>query len=355
MRSEMNLNDQPRLLECIPNFSEGNDLSVIEQIKDAINSTPGVKLLHVDIGASANRTVMTFIGIPEAVVEAAFASIQVAASCIDMRKHLGEHPRMGATDVCPLVPYKGVSISKAVQYSQELGRRVGEKLGIPVYLYEHTATQENRKNLASIRSGEYEGFQQKITKTEWKPDYGPSEFNPQAGQTVIGARDFLIAYNINLKTKDVAIAKAIAGEIRESGTLKRIDGKRVLDASGNPIRIPGQCKGLKAIGWYMEEFGIAQVSMNLTNLDQTSLHLSFHAAKAAAARHGIEVSGSELIGMVPLQSMIEAGKDAQLRRGLPDSLSDERYISLAINELGLDDLYEFDPIKKIIEYQISYA
>lgn len=328
---------------------------MIEQIKAAIRSVSGVKLLHVDSGLSANRTVMTFIGIPEAVVEAAFSAIRVASQCIDMRRHQGEHPRMGATDVCPFVPYKGISMAATVRYSQELGKRVGEELGIPVYLYESAATHEGRKNLATIRSGEYEGFQTKIMLPAWIPDYGPRHFNPQAGQTVIGARDFLIAYNINLNTTDVSIAKKIAGEIRESGTIKRVDGKRLLDSRGTPIRIPGQCKGLKAIGWYMEEFGIAQVSTNITNLKQTPLHAAFDAAKSSAARLGVEVTGSELVGMIPLKAMLDAGKSSHNAKMASSVLSDLDLISLAIRKLGLDDLGEFDPIKKVIEYQISYV
>ncbi|MEM7367366.1 MAG: glutamate formimidoyltransferase [Bacteroidota bacterium] len=351
-KSPTSLKHQPRLLECIPNISEGQYENIIQEVAKAVKAVSGVQLLHVDVGASANRTVFTFIGIPEAVVEAAFQLIKRTSELIDMRNHQGEHPRMGATDVCPLVPYRGVSLEEAVGFSKELGQRVGDELGIPVYLYEASASQPHRKNLAHIRSGEYEGFREKILHEDWKPDYGPAQFHPKAGQTVIGARDFLVAYNMNLNTTSVPIAKAIAAEIRESGKIKRIHGKKVLDAEGKAVRIPGKCKSLKAIGWYMEEFGIAQVSTNLTNLRETSLEQAFEAASASAIRHGVKITGSELVGLLPLTAMLQAGTYYEQQQSGPSNPSETELISLAIRRLGLDDLKPFDPRERIIEYQM---
>lgn len=351
-QSPITLKHQPRLLECVPNISEGQDEKIIQEVAEAVKAVPGVQLLHVDVGASANRTVFTFIGIPEAVVEAAFQLIKRASVLIDMRNHQGEHPRMGATDVCPMVPYRGLSLEEAVIYSKQLGKRVGEELGIPVYLYEASSSQNHRKNLAHIRAGEYEGFKDKIYREAWKPDYGPVQFHPRSGQTVIGARDFLVAYNMNLNTTSVSTARAIAEDIRESGKIQRIDGKKVLDEDGKPVRIPGECKGLKAIGWYMEEFGIAQVSTNLVNLNETSLEQAFEAASASAIRHGARITGSELVGLVPLEAMIQAGC-FYAQQSSSISESDEKVlISLAIKHLGLHELKPFNPEEKIIEYRM---
>ena len=346
------LMDQPRLIECIPNFSEGCDTEIIRQISDAIKSVAGVKVLHVDSGVSANRTVITFIGIPEAVVEAAFQAISRASELIDMRAQTSTHPRMGATDVCPFVPYRGISLAETVQYSRILGKRVGEELGIPVYLYEASASTPSRKNLASIRSGEYEGFRQKIYRPEWKPDFGPQEFCPRTGQTVIGARDFLIAYNLNLNTTSVDIASEIARDIRESGRVKRIYGRKVLDPCGSIVRESGACKGLKAIGWYMEEYGIAQVSTNVTDLEKTPLHLAFEAAVSAATEHGVMVTGSELVGMIPRKALLQAGLHFEKKLG-KSNLTEEEQLKLAIRQLGLNDCKAFDPQQKIIENQLG--
>ena len=353
MSTPFSLAHAPQLLECIPNFSEGQDLQIIQEITNAIEAIPGVQLLHVDAGHSANRTVVTFIGIPDAVVEAAFAAIKRASKLIDMRTQTGTHPRMGATDVCPLVPYKGMSMEEAVAYSRKLGKRVGEELGIPVYLYESSATTPKRKNLANIRSGEYEGFREKIQQPAWKPDFGPQQFNPKSGQIAIGARNFLLAYNLNLNTQSVEIANEIAREIRESGKVKRIYGKKVLDPEGKVVREPGMCKGLKAIGWYMEECGIAQVSTNITNLHKTPIHLAFEAAKSAAIRHGVEVTGSELVGMLPKKSLIDAGVFFLKKNFDSVNVPEHELIALAINQLGLNDCKAFDPMTKIIESQIG--
>src|SRR5213082_2035461 len=275
-----------KIIECVPNFSEGRDLEVIRQITAAIESVDGVSLLNIDPGASTNRTVVTFAGDPEAVVEAGFRAIQKAAELIDMRKHKGAHPRMGATDVCPFIPVSSVSWEEAVECANRLGKRVGEELKIPVYLYEKAAKDKSRSNLSIIRAGEYEGFFEKIKQPEWNPDFGPAVFNEKSGATVIGVRDFLVAYNANLNTKSVRRANSVAFDVRENGRVKTEDGtptgKPVLDANGEPVRIPGLLKHVKAIGWYVEEYGIAQVSMNLTNLEETPLHRAFDACSEAA-------------------------------------------------------------------------
>src|SRR6266705_7148925 len=270
-----------KLIECVPNFSEGRDQNVIRQITDAIESTEGVSLLDVDPGASTNRTVTTFVGNPNAAVEAAFRAIKKAAELIDMRKHKGAHPRMGATDVCPFIPVSNVNWEEAIECANRLGRRVGEELKIPVYLYEKAAKGKSRSNLSVIRTGEYEGFFEKIKDPAWKPDFGPAVFNEKSGATAIWARDCLIAYNVNLNTKAVRRANSVAFDVRENGRIKTEDGmpygKPVLDQSGEPVRIPGMLKHVKAIGWYVEEYGIAQVSMNLTNIEETPLHAAFDA------------------------------------------------------------------------------
>ena len=336
------------ILECVPNISEGRDPNVIRQIVGAVTAVEGVHLLHVDTGESANRTVITFAGQPAAVTEAAFQLIKKAAECIDMQTHTGIHPRMGATDVCPLIPINGMRMEEAVEWAKKLGKRVGGELEIPVYLYEYAASQDNRKNLATIRSGEYEGFREKIKQVEWRPDFGPARFNPKAGQTVIGARDFLVAYNINLETDSVEIAKAIAADIRESG--------RMITRGGKKSRQAGSCKSVKAIGWYVEEYGFAQVSTNLTRLSDTPLHVAFEATKKSAQDRGTHVRGSEIIGLVPLHSMLEAGRFYQQKTSSTTSSTNEtELIQLAIQELGLDQLAPFNPKEKIIEYILKDA
>lgn len=345
---------QMKLIECVPNFSEGQDMSVIKQITDEIIKVEGIKLLDVDPGKATNRTVVTFVGEPEQVVEAAFRAIQKASEVIDMRKHKGEHPRMGATDVCPLVPVSGISMEEVVVYARKLAERVGNELNIPVYCYEYAAYTEQRRNLANCRSGEYEGLSQKFKNPEWKPDFGPAEFNAVAGATAIGARDFLVAYNINLNTTSVRRANAIAFDIREKGRIKRegnsITGKIVKDENGNPISIPGSLKACKAIGWYIEEYGIAQISINLTNINITPVHIAFEEACKKAHERGIRVTGSELVGLIPLKAMLDAGKYFLKKQKRSLGIPESEIIKIAVKSLGLDDLKPFNPTEKIIEY-----
>src|SRR5947207_847444 len=300
------------LVECVPNFSEGRDLNIIRQITAAIEAVEGVSLLDVDPGASTHRTVVTFIGSPEAAVEAAFRGIQKAAELIDMRKHKGAHPRMGATDVCPFIPVSNVSWEKAIACANQLAKRVADELNIPVYLYEKAARDASRSNLAVIRAGEYEGFAEKIKQPQWKPDFGPATFNEKSGATVIGARQFLIAYNVNLNTKSVRRANSVAFDVREAGRVKTENGtpsgKTVLDEKDEPVRIPGMLKHVKAIGWYVEEYGTTQVSINLTNIDETPLHVAFDACVESASKRGLRVTGSEIVGMVPKKSLLDAGR-----------------------------------------------
>src|SRR2546428_10287162 len=295
-------NRMQELIECVPNFSEGRDQNVIRQITDAIESVDGVSLLDVDPGASTNRTVVTFVGSPDAAVKAAFRAIKKAAELIDMRKHKGAHPRMGATDVCPFIPVSNVSWDEAIACANRLGQRVGDELKIPVYLYEKAAKNQSRSNLSVIRGGEYEGFFEKIRQPEWKPDFGPEIFSEKSGATAIGARNFLVAYNVNLNTKAVRRANSVAFDVRENGRIKTDDGtpygKPVLDPNGEPVRIPGMLKHVKAIGWYVEEYGIAQVSMNLTNIEETSLHAAFDACNEAASKRGLRVTGWEVVGKI---------------------------------------------------------
>lgn len=345
---------QNKLIECVPNFSEGKDLLVIKQITDEIIKVEGIKLLDVDPGKATNRTVVTFVGPPEQVVEAAFRAIKKAAEVIDMRKHKGEHPRMGATDVCPLVPVSGVSMDEVVEYAHKLAKKVGNELNIPVYCYEYAAFNEQRRNLANCRSGEYEGLPQKLKKAEWKPDFGPAVFNAVAGATAIGARDFLVAYNINLNTTSVRRANAIAFDIREKGRLKRegnpITGKIVKDEKGNPISIPGTLKACKAIGWYIEEYGIAQISINLTNISITPVHIAFEEVCKKANERGLRVTGSELVGLIPLKAMLDAGKYFLKKQKRSLGVTESEIIKIAVKSLGLDDLKPFNPDEKIIEY-----
>ncbi len=342
------------IIECVPNFSEGCDMNIIRQITDEIEKLEGVRLLDVDPGKATNRTVVTFVGNPYAVIEAAYRAISKAGELIDMRSHTGEHPRMGATDVCPLIPISGITIEETVEFAKMLGKRVGEEAGIPVYLYEYAASADYRRNLADIRSGEYEGLATKIQKPEWQPDYGTAAFNAQSGATVIGARDFLIAYNVNLNTTSTRRANAVAFDIREKGRQKTDEkGKVVKDEAGEPIWEPGLLKNVKAIGWYIEEYGIAQISINLTNMNTTPLHVVFDTACDRAAARGMRVTGSELVGLVPLQAMVEAGKYFLLKQQRSIGVSEAELVRIAVKSLGLDELAPFDPQKKIIEYRLQ--
>ncbi|HEV3148704.1 MAG TPA: glutamate formimidoyltransferase [Chthoniobacterales bacterium] len=348
-----------KLIECVPNFSEGRDPNIIRQITAAIESVEGVSLLDVDPGASTNRTVVTFVGGPEASVEAAFRGIRKAAELIDMRKHKGAHPRMGATDVCPFVPVSDVSWEEAIACAKQLGKRVAEELNIPVYLYEKAARDSSRSNLSVIRAGEYEGFFQKIKEPAWKPDFGPSAFNEKSGATAIGARNFLVAYNANLNTKAVRRANSVAFDVRENGRIKTEDGtpdgKSVLDENGEPVRIPGLLKHVKAIGWYVEEYGIAQVSMNLTNIEETPLHVAFDACNQAANERGLRVTGSEIVGMVPKKCLVDAGRYFLRKQKWSEGASEEELIDIAIRSMGLSELKPFDPREKIIEFKMESA
>jgi glutamate formiminotransferase/formiminotetrahydrofolate cyclodeaminase len=348
-----------KLIECVPNFSEGRDQNVIQQITDAIESVDGVSLLDVDPGASTNRTVVTFVGSPDAAVEAAFRGIKKASELIDMRKHKGAHPRMGATDVCPFIPVSNVSWDEAIACVNLLGQRVGDELKIPVYLYEKAAKNESRSNLSVIRAGEYEGFFEKIRQPEWKPDFGPDVFNEKSGATVIGVRDFLVAYNVNLNTKSVRRANSVAFDVREQGRAQTEDGtpsgKPLLDANGEPIRIPGKLKHVKAIGWFVKEYGIAQVSMNLTNIEETPLHAAFDACCESAASRGLRVTGSEIVGMVPKKCLVDAGRYFLRRQKWSEGASDEELIDIAIRSMGLSELKPFDPKEKVIEFKIESA
>jgi glutamate formiminotransferase/formiminotetrahydrofolate cyclodeaminase len=348
-----------KLIECVPNFSEGRDQNVIRQITDAIESVDGVSLLDVDPGASTNRTVVTFVGDPDAAVDAAFRAIQKAAQLIDMRKHKGAHPRMGATDVCPFIPVSNVSWQEAIECANRLGKRVGEELKIPVYLYEKAAKDKSRSNLSVIRAGEYEGFFEKIKQPEWKPDFEPDVFNEKSGATVIGVRDFLVAYNANLNTKSVRRANSVAFDVREQGRVQTEDGtpsgKPLMDANGEPIRIPGMLKHVKAIGWFVKEYGIAQVSMNLTNIEETPLHAAFDACCESAARRGLRVTGSEIVGMVPKKCLVDAGRYFLRKQKWSEGVSDEELIDIAIRSMGLSELKPFDPKEKVIEFKIESA
>lgn len=346
-----------QIIECVPNFSEGVDANVIKQITNAIESVDGVRLLHVDMGKATNRTVVTFAGEPAQVVEAAYLGIQKAAELIDMRHHKGEHPRMGATDVCPLVPVSNISMEETAEWAKKLGARVGNELNIPVYLYEAAQSNPERKNLSVIRAGEYEGFAKKIQEPAWQPDYGPNTLPAKHGATVIGARDFLIAYNINLNTKSTRIANRIAFDVREAGRVKRegnpISGKIVTDANGEPVRIPGTLKSVKAIGWYIEEYGMAQISMNLTNYNITSIHQAFDEVCKKAQERGVIVTGSELVGLLPLQPILDAGKHYLQKQGRSIGVSQNELIEIAIQSLGLNQLSPFNPQERIIEYALK--
>lgn len=345
-----------QIIECVPNFSEGRNTDLIRQITDVIESVEGVRLLHVDPGKATNRTVVTFVGGPEAVVEAAFRAIQKAGELIDMSLHSGEHPRMGATDVCPLIPIANITMEETAQWATKLAQRVGESLKLPVYLYESAQPKKERNNLSVIRAGEYEGFFEKIKLPQWKPDFGPALFDPKRGATVIGARDFLVAYNVNLNTTSVRRANSIAFDVREAGRVKRegdpVTGKIVMDKNNKPVSIPGTLKSVKAIGWYIEEYGIAQISMNLTNINITPMHIAFDEVCRKGAERGIRVTGSELVGLIPLSAMLEAGKYFLRKQKRSTGVSEKELIRIAILSMGLDELGPFKPEERIIEYML---
>jgi glutamate formiminotransferase/formiminotetrahydrofolate cyclodeaminase len=346
-----------KLIECVPNFSEGVNLDIIRQITDEIESVEGVKLLNVDPGEATNRTVVTFVGEPAKVIDAAFLAIKKAGELIDMSRHKGEHPRMGATDVCPLIPIANISMEETAEYARKLAKRVGEELKIPAYLYEHAQANKNRSNLSVIRAGEYEGFFKKIKQPEWKPDFGPVEFDAERGGTVIGARDFLIAYNVNLNTTSTRRANSVAFDVREAGRVLRegdpINGKIITDENGKPKSIPGSLKSVKAIGWYIEEYGIAQISMNLTNIEITPLHIAFDEVCKKADERGMRATGSELVGLVPLKAMLDAGKYFLLKQQRSVGVSEKELIRIAIISMGLSELAPFKPEERIIEYLLT--
>jgi len=348
-----------QLIECVPNISEGRDLKKINEIASVVETVAGVKLLDVDPGSTTNRTVITFVGEPKPVIEAAFLLIKRASELIDMSKHKGEHPRMGATDVCPLVPVAGISLEEVIPYAHELGKRIGKELNIPGYFYEEAATEEARKNLAYCRKGEYEGLS-KISDPEWKPDFGPNEFSSnvkKTGATAVGVRDFLVAYNINLNTTSTRRANAIAFDIREAGRVAReggLPGGAILkDENGEPLRLPGTLKSVKGIGWFIEEYGVAQLSLNLTNINICSVHRAFDEATEKARERGVRVTGSEIVGLIPKKVLIEAAHHYLNLQQRSHGISDEEKIKIAVKSLGLDDLTPFKPEEKIIEYMIS--
>lgn len=346
-----------RLIECVPNFSEGRDMHIIKQITDQIESVEGVSLLDVDPGAATNRTVVTMVGEPELVIEAAFLAVKKASELIDMRKHKGEHPRMGATDVCPLIPVANISMEETVEYARKLAERIGNELNISVYCYENAAFKPERANLANCRAGEYEGLAEKFTRAEWKPDFGPDKLNEKAGATAVGARDFLVAFNVNLNTTSTRRANAIAFDVRERGRVKRegnpITGKIVKDEKGNQVYIPGSLKAVKAIGWFIEEYGVAQISMNLTNIGITPVHIAFDEVCRKAEARGIRVTGSELVGLIPLKALTDAGKYFLEKQQRSLGVDEAELIKIAVKSMGLDELKPFDPHEKIIEYKLA--
>ena len=348
-----------QLIECVPNFSEGSDMAVIKQITDVIETVDGVKLLNVDPGKATNRTVVTFVGTPDEVIEAAFLAIKKASELIDMSKHTGEHPRMGATDVCPLVPIANIEMDEVVEYAHKLGERVGRELGIPGYFYENAATSNERKNLAVVRKGEYEALKSKLVDPEWKPDFGPAEFVKavNSGATAISARDFLIAYNVNLNTTSTRRANAVAYDIREKGRIKRegetLSGAIVKDSQGSTLWTPGKLKHVKAIGWYIEEYGVTQVTMNITNIKETPLHKAFYETALAADARGIRATGSELVGLVPKSALIDAGKFFLKKQDRSTGIHESEIIKIAIKSMGLDELSPFIPEERIIEYMLA--
>lgn len=343
-----------RIIECVPNFSEGRDMEKIRQITDEIEAVEGVRLLDVDPGRDTNRTVVTFVGGPEAVCEAAFRAVRMASKVIDMSKHTGAHPRMGATDVCPLVPVSGITMEETVIFARSLAKRIGEELALPVYCYEEAALEPRRKNLATVRAGEYEGLKKKLESPSWKPDFGPARFDAGAGAVIVGARDFLVAFNVNLNTTSVRRANAIAFDVRERGREKRegnpITGKVVRDADGAPLMIPGSLKAVKAIGWYIPEYRFGQISMNLTNISVTPVHVAFDEVCRKADARGVRVTGSELVGLIPLKAMLDAGRYFLHKQQRSAGVSDAELIDTAVRSMGLSELRPFNPDEKIIEY-----
>ena len=346
-----------KLIECVPNFSEGNDMAIIKQITDEIESVDGVKLLDVDPGKATNRTVVTFVGTPDEVCEAAFRAAKKAMQLIDMSKHQGAHPRFGATDVLPLIPVANISMDEVVEYARKLAKRMGDELQYPIYCYENAAFDVKRRNLAYCRSGEYEALADKLTKPEWKPDFGPSTFVPHAGATAVGARNFLIAVNFNLNTTSTRRANAVAFDVREKGRPVRegnpITGKKKLDENGKEVWQPGTLKGTKAIGWFIDEYGIAQVSMNITDIAQTPLHIAFEEVRQKAEERGLRVTGTEIVGLVPASVVMDAGRYFLGKQQRSAGISDGEIIKIAVKSMGLDELYAFDPQKKIIELMIK--
>jgi len=349
-----------KLIECVPNFSEGSNMAIIKQITSQIEAIEGVRLLDVDPGKATNRTVVTFVGEPDAVIEAAFQAVKKASEIIDMRYHKGEHPRFGATDVCPLIPIAGISMEEVVVYARKLAERIGNEIGIPVYCYENAAFNEERRNLANNRAGEYEGLPQKLNNPHWKPDFGPASYNEKValtGALAVGARDFLVAYNVNLNTTSTRRANAVAFDIREKGRPVRegnpVTGKIKKDETGNEIWTPGSLKACKAIGWYIEEYGIAQISINLTNISITPVHIAFEEASKKAQERGLRVTGSELVGLIPLKALLDAGKYFLHKQNRSLGVSEAELIKIAIKSLGLDDLKPFNPQEKIIEYMLA--
>jgi len=343
-----------QIIECVPNISEGRRPGIIKDVTNVVETVEGVKLLDVDPGAATNRTVITFVGEPQAVIDAAFLLIKKASELIDMSQHSGEHPRMGATDVCPLIPISGITMEETAEWAHKLGKRVGEELSIPGYFYENAARSEERKNLATVRAGEYEGLPKKLVDPNWKPDFGPAAFNSKTGATAISARDFLVAYNVNLNTTSVRRANSIAFDLRENGRIKReggqLTGKPILDENGEALRQPGLLKKVKAIGWFIEEYGVAQISMNLNDIKVTPLHIAFDKTVERAAARGMRVTGSELVGLVPLQAMLDAGDYFLRKQQRSLGIDEAEKIKIAIKSMGLDELAGFDPNKKIIEY-----
>jgi glutamate formiminotransferase / formiminotetrahydrofolate cyclodeaminase len=346
-----------KIIECVPNFSEGRDMGIIKLITDVIESIDGVKLLDVDPGKDTNRTVVTFVGSPEAVSEAAYLSVKKASELIDMSKHHGAHPRMGATDVCPFVPVSGVTMEETVVIARNVAERIGNELGIPVYCYENAAFKPERRNLADCRSGEYEGLRKKLADPDWKPDFGPTGFNERSGATAVGARDFLVAFNVNLNTTSTRRANAIAYDVREKGRPLRegdqITGKLARDNNGDKVMIPGSLKSVKAIGWYIAEYGIAQISMNLTNISVTPVHIAFDEVCRKAEARGVRVTGSELVGLIPLKALLDAGRYFLSKQQRSLGVSDTELIRIAIRSLGLNDIHQFKPEEKIIEYVMA--
>lgn len=345
------------IIECVPNFSEGRDMTVMKQITDAIESVDGAVLLDVDPGAATNRTVVTFVGPPDAVVEAAVRAGRKAAELIDMSKHHGEHPRFGAMDVCPLVPVSNITMDHTVEHARMLAKRLGEEVGLTIYCYEYAATAESRRNLAVVRAGEYEALPDRLKKAEFKPDFGPATFNAHSGATAVGARQFLVAYNVNLNTTSTRRANAIAFDVREKGRIKTDNGKpwgkKITDANGQPVWQPGTLKSVKGIGWFIEEYGVAQISMNLTNIEVTPVHVAFDECCKKAHERGVRVTGSELVGLVPLGAMLDAGRYFLRKQQRSLGVSDKELIKIAVKSMGLDELTPFNPEEKIIEYAIA--